>query len=152
MLHYRVKEDCDIPVFANGIVKYTAEEMVTILLNKRHHEGVISQRQPLYVKESKVFLVNTDNLDHPDDVKADDLGSWKNDGQHKRWVKVKWHLDKLSSVEFCSGKPKHDPSAYCLHRSYYVHHSSHHFKRKISYLSGMYTTSTQTICSFYVLN
>ena len=55
MLHYRVKEDCDIPVFANGIVKYTAEEMVAILLNKRHHERVISQRQPLHVKESIVI-------------------------------------------------------------------------------------------------
>ena len=51
-----------------------------------------------------MFLVNTDNLDHPDDVKADDLGSWKNDGQHKRWVKVKWHLDKLSSVAFLQWK------------------------------------------------
>ena len=44
MLHYRVKEDSDIPVFVNGIVKYTAKEMVTILRNKRYHKGVISQR------------------------------------------------------------------------------------------------------------
>ena len=31
MLHYKVKEDCDIPVFANGIVNYTAVKIVTIL-------------------------------------------------------------------------------------------------------------------------
>lgn len=34
MLHYKVKKDCDIPVFANGIVNYTAVKIVTILLNK----------------------------------------------------------------------------------------------------------------------
>ena len=28
------------------------------------------------------------STDHPDDVKADDLGSWRNDGQHKKWIKV----------------------------------------------------------------
>ena len=137
MSHYRVKEDSDIPVFATGVVKYSVEETVSILLNKRHHEGLISRQQPLQVRESKVFVINTDNLHHPDDVKADDLGSWKNDGQHKRWAKVKWYQGKVSSIEFCSGKPKYDSSAYCLHRSYYVHHSNHHFKRKISYLSGM---------------
>ena len=108
------------------------------MLNKKHDEGLISQRQPVDVRESKVYVVNTDGLDHPDDVKADDLGSWRNDGQHKKWIKVKQCQGQLSSIEFCSGKPKHDSSSYCLHRSYYVHHSNRHFKRKISYLSGVY--------------
>ena len=138
ILHCRNEENSDIPIFANGVVKYTAEKIVSILLNKRDHEGLISQRQPLHVRESKVFIVDTDNLDDPDDVKADDLGSWRNDGQHKRWVKVKWCQDQVSSIELCSGKPNHDSSSYCLHRSYYVHHSNRHFKRKIYYLSGMY--------------
>lgn len=31
MLHYKVKKDCDIPVFANGIVNYTAVKIVTIV-------------------------------------------------------------------------------------------------------------------------
>ena len=85
LLYCRDKEDSDIPIFATGIVKYTTEEIVSILLNKKHNKiGVISQRQPVNVRESKVYVVNTDGLDHPDDVKADDLGSWRNDGQHKK--------------------------------------------------------------------
>ena len=59
MSHYRVNDGCDIPVFANGIVKYTAEEIVNILLNKRHHEGVISQQQPLCARKSKVLSTLT---------------------------------------------------------------------------------------------
>ncbi len=81
----------------------------------------------------------TDKLDDPDDIKADDLGSWKNYGQHSRWVKVKQLKDgSVSNVEFCSRKPKKDPSAYCLHHHYFVHYSDIHFKRKIVYLCVVY--------------
>lgn len=81
--------------------------------------------------ESKVFLIDTDKLGHPDDLKADDLGSWKNDGQHSRWIKVRRKGHNVSIVEVCSGKPKNCPTAYCLHRHYFVHHSNSQFKRKL---------------------
>lgn len=74
-------------MFSYGAVKYNAGELVRILLDENHHN--VSKQQPLRVRESKSFLVDTDNLNDPDDIKADDLGSWRNDGQHSRWVKVK---------------------------------------------------------------
>ena len=129
LLGLRSDQKCDIPVFATGPTKLSAGEIVRILLDKQRHSG-------LRVWESKVFIVDTDKLSHPDDIKADDLGSWRNDGQHTRWVKVTQEGGRICRVEFCSGKPKNDPHAYCLHRNYYVHHSSYHFKRKIVYLSG----------------
>ena len=46
---------------------------------------------PLRVKEFKVFIVDINKINHLDDIKADELGGWKNDGQHSRWVKVKLH-------------------------------------------------------------
>lgn len=119
-------------------MKLSAGELVRILLDRQRHSGLVSQQQPLRVCESKVFVVNTDHLGDPDDIKADDLGSWRNDGQHSRWVKVKQDGDHIRTVEFCSGKPKNDPSAYCLHRHYFIHHSMNQFKRKIVYLSGIY--------------
>ena len=125
------------PVFASGIVKYSADELVRILLDKQRHNGFVSQQQPLRIQESKVFLVDTSELGVPEDIKADDLGSWKNDGQHSRWAKVKQVNGSVRLVEFCSGKPRNDPSSYCLHRHYYVHHSNNQFKRKIVWLSGM---------------
>jgi len=100
----------------------------------------VCQQQPLRVKESKVFIVNTDKLCHPDDLKADDLGGWKNDGQHSRWIKVAKLQGQVSRVELCSGKPKHDPTSYCLHRSYFIHRTNSLFKRKFFYLSGMLTS------------
>ena len=123
-------------MFASGIEKYSAKELVQILLEKRLHQGYVSQQQPLRVKESKVFIVDTDNLSHPDDIKADELGGWKNDGQHSRWLKVELHQNEVTSIKFCGGKPSSDSHIYCLHRAYFVHRSNCHFKRKIAYLSG----------------
>ena len=81
MLNFQLEACDDIddtPAFATGPVKYAAEEVVCILLDPSCHQGLVCQR----VKESKVFIVNTDKLCHPDDLKADDLDGWKNDGQH----------------------------------------------------------------------
>ena len=56
-----------------------------------------------------MFLIDTSHLDHPDDLKADDLGSWKNDGQHSRWVKVTKKGSSVKKMEFFGGKPHSDP-------------------------------------------
>ena len=117
-------------------MKLNAEELIRILLEKKRHEGRVCDKQPLRIRETKAFVVDTDKLRSPDDLKADDLGSWKNDGQHSRWFKVGTEDGKVLRVEFCSGKPKNDSSAYCLHRHYFVHHSTQAFKRKIVYLTG----------------
>ena len=128
---YRVADE--IPDFATGVVKYGAAELVQILLDNKIH---ISSKQPLRVTTSKVFIVDTDKLSHHDDLKADDLGSWRNDGQHSRWVKVKRSSQGVTKVELCGGKPECDSRAYCLHRHYFVHHSNSEFKRKIVFLTG----------------
>ena len=109
------------------------------LLDKQEHSGLVCQRQPLRIRSSKAFIVDTDKLNNPDDIKADDLGSWRNDGQHSHWVKVKKNQKDghIVRVDFCGGKPQNDSSAYCLHRLYFVHHSSTQFKRRIAYLTGM---------------
>lgn len=132
----------ETPAFATGSVKYTAAELVQILLDKKRQSGLVCDQQPLRVTESKVFLIDTSKLDHHDDIKADDLGSWKNDGQHSRWVKVRRKGESVYKVEICSGKPKNNPNSYCLHRHYFVHHSNSNFKRKIIFLSGKFCTYT----------
>ena len=72
----------EIPVFESGLVKYTALELVKILLDENQNKNYVCKKQPLRITQSKVFLIDTSNLDDPDDLKADDLGSWRNDGQH----------------------------------------------------------------------
>ena len=128
----------EIPVFESGLVKYTALELVKILLDENQNKNYVCKKQPLRITQSKVFLIDTSNLDDPDDLKADDLGSWRNDGQHSQWVKVTKKGCSVKKVELCSGKPQGDPKGYCLHRHYFVHHSTSQFKRKIIYLTGMF--------------
>ena len=138
---YSNDDSCDStvkvpPVFAAGNVKYSCPELVKILLDKGCQKNRVSKKQPLRVTDSKVFLVDTNELAHHDDIKADDLGSWRNDGQHSRWVKVSEVASRIAGVKVCSRKPQRDKHAYCLHRHYFVHHSNHQFKRKIAFLSG----------------
>lgn len=90
-------------------MKFSAGEVVHILLDKQRHLGLVCEEQPLRVRESKVFSVDTNKLSHPDDLKADDLGSWKNDGQHSRWVKVKQMGGCVTKLEFCSENPQTTP-------------------------------------------
>ena len=85
-------------------------------------------------------------MNHPDDIKADELGGWKNDGQHSRWVKVKLHEGRISGIEFCGGKPNNSPHVYCLHKAYFVHRSSSNCKRKIISLSGMCVHMLLCVC------
>ena len=59
------------PVFASGIKKYSAEELINILLEKSIHQGYACEQQPLRVRESKVFIIDTSKLNHLDDIKAD---------------------------------------------------------------------------------
>ena len=92
-------------------------------------------------------------MDHPDDLKADDLGSWKNNGQHSRCVKETKKGSSVKKVEFCGGKPHSDPRGYCLHRHYFIHHSNSQFKRKINYLTGMvYRISLYWSLLLYVIS
>ena len=88
-------------VFSSSAMKYNAGELVQILLDEKRHNGLVSKQQPLRVRESKTFLVDTDNLNNPDDIKADDLESWRNDGQHSRWRKVKQVGDHMYNGVTC---------------------------------------------------
>lgn len=135
-----------MPIFATGPIKFDATELVHILLDTQRHLGLVCNQQPLRINDSKVFVVNTDNLSHPDDLKSDDQGSWRNDGQHSRWVHVDRKGGHVRKVEFCSGRPRKDASVYCLHRHYFVHHSNSQFKRKIIYLTGKIQGKTLTHC------
>ena len=122
-----------IPVFQSVHAKYNAIDLVKIILDAKGEN--ICTHQPLRVMQSKVFLVDTSHFDHADDLEADDLGGWKNDGEHSRWVKVTKKGCKVNKVEFCSGKPLGDPRGYTLHRHYFTHHSNTEFKRKIIFLT-----------------
>ena len=66
--------------------------------DKTLHQGYVCKQQPLGVKESKVFMVDTNKLNHPDDIKADKLEGGKNNGQHPRWVKVKQQCSMEKSL------------------------------------------------------
>ena len=40
-------------VFSSVAMKYNAGELVQILLDEKHHDGLVSKQQPLHVRESE---------------------------------------------------------------------------------------------------
>ena len=50
--------------------------------------SVVCQEKPVGVTEPAIFLVNTEKLQHINDLKADDMGTWTHKGKPIRYFKV----------------------------------------------------------------
>ena len=69
------------PVFSKKKTAYTSEELVRLLLDYEPEHTCISQ--PINVCNNVSFLVDINSLQHRDDLKCNDVGSWKHNGSPK---------------------------------------------------------------------
>jgi len=80
-----------------------------------------------------VFVVDLTRLDKPEDIRADDIGSWTCNGKCCSWCVVD-EDGKVTDV-FVRNKHKSN-STYCLVKRYYKHATAGDFKRTIAELYG----------------
>lgn len=94
---------------------------------------MICSQQPLGCKETSSFVIDCSILQHHDDIRMNDLGSWKNSGVHSSYYNVLFSKDNIISlVEKMSGKPSVPrKSVYCLKRSYWKHKQDESFTRQL---------------------
>ena len=99
------KGDTMTPVFSKKKTACTSEELVRLLLADYEPEHMCIS-QPMNVCNNVSFLVDINSLQHRDDLKCDDMGSWKHNGSPKRLffiekdsqgVKKISVIDKISS-------------------------------------------------------
>ena len=103
-----------------------------MLLDKHLPFNRIATCQPVGVQDNLVFVIDLSKLEKPEDIRADDLGSWTCNG--KRCVQCIVHNGEVS--EILPGSKSGACSTYCLVKRYYKHATSGDFKRTIAEIYG----------------
>ena len=67
-------------------MKYSAEEAITLFFDVDNN--LICTEQPTGCRFSATFIVDVSQLRHRDDIRADDLGVWKNCGVRSMYCSV----------------------------------------------------------------
>lgn len=115
---------------------YKVNEIAQALLNDSSDDSKICHRAPTNIEHNCTFLIDRSRLKSPADIKADDSGSWKNNGV--RSVVILVANDDVSIVarekQIKSSKLLCDQ--YLLTRSYYIHQASKDFRKILFTLSG----------------
>uniref|UniRef100_A0A1X7TEI0 Uncharacterized protein n=1 Tax=Amphimedon queenslandica TaxID=400682 RepID=A0A1X7TEI0_AMPQE len=105
---YCDEESLDQPIYEIPPPKYSADTILSILLNLNINESKVCSGCPLRVTSSATFVVDLSKLAHPDDVKIDSFGIWNYSGSHPMCFRV--HIKELGyvSVEKCAPGAKGD--------------------------------------------
>lgn len=133
------------PVFQSLDEVMKPVDVLNAILNTAVTSKVVCTQKPVGVKDAAVFLVDTSKLRHPDDLKADDVGSWV----HKDIPSRYYSLERSPSgvvygVKRC-GKATKD--AIKLTRIYYHHQGTSEFRKTIFYAHGKYVKCVGCWCS-----
>lgn len=109
-------------------------EAFNAIINTAPSSKVVCLRKPVGIRDAAVFLVDTTKLKHPNDLKADDMGSWIHKGKPIRHFEIE---RVPQSGEVYGAKPcdhRRDDSVYKLTRIYYHHRGTSEFRRTIFYV------------------
>ena len=72
-------DDPELPVYSQTPTGYSLSDLVDILMCEAIPEEKICKVQPLGVNRNCTFIIDFDAVSS-EDIKADDLGSWKSNG------------------------------------------------------------------------
>ena len=114
-------------------LKYSAEEILKLLLNPKLDTSRVCCNWPVKVQCTASFVVDVTKLKHPDDVRKDFFGKWSHSGSHPVPFKARI-TDDYVSVERCA--PGASGNVYYLRRLHSNHPSNPEFRRIIAFVSG----------------
>lgn len=137
------------PVFSWMKKAYTAEQLFCILLGEYCEEHLCIS-QPVNVSNNVSFLVQLSNLQHPDDLKCDDMGSWKHNGSPKNWFSVTKSTKKIESVVRIKTRPSEPAqNVYELKRIYYKNSSDEAIRKLVAKLEGVCYRDSVAVCLYF---
>ena len=107
-------DDPELPLYSQASMPYKRHQLIDILLTKID-ESLVCGIQPLTVTENATFIIDLDRVCF-DDLKADDLGSWKPKGTKHTYFRFNNEGETVyyTGTSCCK-------EAYDLIRHYYVH-------------------------------
>ena len=128
-------------MYENPPSKYSAEQILRILLDPNIPDTKVCSKRPTNIMQSATYVVNITKLTDPDDVKNDNFGVWKHSGSHPSTYMVNVEKDGYIRIEKCAAGATGLNVVY-LRRLHSVHPSNIQFKRLIAFVSGMSSSLT----------
>ena len=123
----------NLPVYQYTKCRYNVQTIVEILLNSKLSLSKIATTRPVSIQDNATFVVDLSKLQKKEDIRADDLGSWRCNG--KRFMKCE--VDKKGKViGLISQSRRHFGTQYTVVRRYYEHATSRDFKKTIAEIIG----------------
>ena len=90
----------ELPVYSETSSGYNLPELISILMSASASDDKVCHVQPLGVSQNCTIIIDLDSVT-VNDLKADDLGSWKSTGTRRAY----FILNKKSQPEFLSRVP-----------------------------------------------
>jgi hypothetical protein len=117
------------PYFEKGKKQSDDVERLVEILLLNPDKDRICQRRPIGCQENASFVIDTTKLNHYEDYKADDLGSFRNNGNKAYVVETK--ENRVSSAAVLPKKFRFPlkPGQIPVKKTYWIHSSDKTFKR-----------------------
>ena len=122
----------NLPIFEQTTDHYTAKGIIELLDTELSHSK-IATIQPTGVQDNLVFIVDISKLDKPEDVRADDLGSWVCNGKRRLQCAVN---DQGRVVDIFSKYQPKKQHLFTLVKRYYKHATAGDYRRTIAEIYG----------------
>ena len=111
-----------------------ASEGALLLLIRPCEENLVATATPRNIAHNCVFMVNLDRLPHQEDVKCDNLGSWRNNGITNCMYEM--NEDGYPALLDEEAASREATDTYTLRRVYYKNKAAPELKKYIISLKG----------------
>ena len=133
--------DKEIPILERILQRrkriYSVEDITRILLHPSLKSSkFVATKVPTSISESMPFVVNLDCLKAHEDVVADDMGVWRNNGVDLTRVCVSFQDSCPMEIRKLSSKDVHSANTYCVKRVYRIHATDQSLRKITAFVFG----------------
>ena len=124
------------PIYEIPKDTYTGEQILRILFDETISQDRICRECPRQITKSCTFVVDLDELKHPEDIKKDEFGKWQYNGSHVVPY-MAWKSGSSIDFEKISCSKENEENVFNLRRIRCSHPSNPQFQRLLAFVTGM---------------
>ena len=125
-----------MPVYGTPLRGYNIDKIVEILLGPNFDLKLLCKTNPISVENNVSFVIDCTSLSSPNDVRADDLGTWKCTGSRSLHFLVKLSKKSCTIVNDRSTSGSEAVVVVYIRRQYRVHGTDCDFHRMIAFMES----------------
>lgn len=100
---------------------YSNHGIIPFVINaNKAHPELIAKTHPIHVENNVCFIVDLDELQDPEDLLCDDLGSWEQSKTAKKKYILTWRDGLVTKI---SKLPEHQEDGHCVYRKTFINKS-----------------------------